>query len=302
MNSLVKSLFFGAIAFGLLFAGLHFQRDRELKKLQQDYETLASRAAELARETALAKANLEAAQAVNSSGADFETNHNASVANIAVEQKKIDELLDQWPKVDAERAAAVEEVRKRESDKAPYTLTLTDGSQLENFVVKSVPDDNTVSVEHSSGVVKIAADKLPEDLRTRLGLGWRPEPPPGMSIDKDGNAVIKQAVRLADEKKATDDAARELGMEAPDTSTMAGVSRAIVVIEARLKKAQEAFDAERANIRKLAIFKPNLKPVGSTKTYAVLSKEANQRLAGLAGQVQALRAERNNLQYKLKSM
>ncbi len=302
MNSLLKSLIFGALALGTLLAGIHYQRDREIKGLQQEYEILASRAAELARETALAKANLEQAQALSSSGADFEANHNASVANIAREQKKIDQLLEQWPKVDADRAAAVDAVRKLETTKPPYTLTLTDGSKLENFIVRSVPDEKTVSVEHSSGVFKVAADQLPEDLRTRLGLGWRPEPPPSMTIDRNGNAVVKQAVKLANEKQAAEDTAKELGIDAPDTTSLAGVSRAIVVVEARLKKAKEAFDAERANIRKLAIFKPNLKPAGSNKTYADLGKEANLRLAGLAGQVQALTAERNNLQHKLKSM
>jgi hypothetical protein len=239
---------------------------------------------------------------LNSSGADFEANHNASVANIGLEQKKIDQLLEQWPKIDSDRAAAVDAVRKLESTKPPYTITLTDGSKLENFIVRNVTDETTVSVEHSSGVLKLTADKLPEDLRTRLGLGWRPEPPPSMTIDKSGNAVVKQAVKLANEKQAAEDTAKELGIDAPDTTSMAGVSRAIVVVEARLKKAKEAFDAERANIRKLAIFKPNLKPAGSNKTYADLGKEANLRLAELAGQVQALTAERNNLQHKLKTM
>lgn len=302
MNSLLKSLLYGALALGMLLAGLYYHRDREINQLQQEYTMLASRAAELARETALAKAKFEQAQSENVAGADHEANHNASVANIAAEQKKIDQLLEEWPKVDAERAAAVSEVRKKESTRPPYTLTLTDGTKLENFILKSVTEEDAVSVEHSSGVVKLSADKLPGDLRTRLGLGWRPEPPPRLSIDKDGNAVVKQAIKLADEKKAAEDTAKELGIDAPDMATMAGVSRALVVVEARLKKVQEAFDAERANIRKLAIFKPNLKPAGSTKSYAVLGKEANQRLAGLAGQLQALRAERSNLQHKLKTM
>ncbi len=301
MNSLVKSLLWIIAAVVALFFGIRFQKDREIAELQTEYQSIASRAKSLNTDTALVQAKLEQAMGDSTAGSEFESKYMASIANIASEQKKIDELINKWPGVEAERLAAVQAVREQESTKPPYSLTLADGTKLENFVVRSVPDEKTISAEHSSGLVKVAAENLPEALRARLGFGWKSEPPASMSIDKNGNAVVKQAVKDAEQQVENDKAAKELGLaNAGDTNTLSGVTKALAVTESMLSKALVAMEAERANIRKLDIFKPNLMGPGG-KTYAVLKKEANDRLAGLAGRVQALRAERNNLQHKMKS-
>ena len=86
-----------------------------------------------------------------------------------------------------------------------------------------------------------------------------------------------------------------------DTGTLAGVTRAIAAAEAMLSKSQVAFEAERANVRKLGIYKPNMATPGG-KTYGALKKEANVRLVALAGRVNALRSELANLKHKMKMM
>lgn len=297
---MIKSLISVGAGLACLLAGLHFHYNREIATLQKDYENQAARAAELNKEAALERARLEQEQGELAAGADYEALHNANVATIAAEQKKIEQLIDEWPKVETERLETVKAVREQETKRPPYTLTLADGTKLENFVVRNIPDEKTVAAEHSSGIVKLSVDKLPDDLKEKLGIGWKPEPPARLEIDREGNAVVKQAIRQMDEKEAAAEAARELNIELPDTNTMGGVTRALAVIEARLAKMQAAFDSERANARKLAMFKPNLPGPGG-KTYAVLGKESNDRLVALAGQLTNLRTERSKLQHKLKS-
>jgi hypothetical protein len=113
--------------------------------------------------------------------------------------------------------------------------------------------------------------------------------------------VIKQAVKQANEKAAISEAAKELGLGTLDTGTLAGVTRAIAATESMLSKSQVAFEAERANIRKLEIYKSNLAAPGG-KTYGALKKEANERLVALAGRVNNLRSELANLKHKMKMM
>ena len=302
MNSAIKSILWLAAAAAAVVFGLQVQKNREIEELQKEAADAGFRAKELSGNIALVRAKIDQAQVESISGADLESKHNNSVLNIAAEQKKIDEIIDKWPAVEADRAAAVLAVREKERTRTPYSVTLTDGTKMENFAVRSVPDENTVLVEHSSGLVKVSAEKLPAELKTRLGLGWKPQPPPpGMMIDKDGNAVIKQAVKQANEKAALTEAAKELGLGAVDTGTLAGVTRAIAATEAMLSKTQVAFEEERANVRKLEIYKPNLAAPGG-KTYGALKKDANNRLIALAGRVNALRSELANLKHKMKMM
>ncbi len=302
MNSAIKSILWLAAAAAAVVFGLQVQKNREIEELQKETADAGARAKELSANIAMVRAKIEQAQVESTAGADFESKHNNSVLNVAAEQKKIDEIIGKWPAVEADRAAAVLAVREKERTRAPYSITLTDGTKMENFAVRSVQDENTVLVEHSSGLVKIPSEKLPAELKTRLGLGWKPQPPPpGMTIDKEGNAVIKQAVKQANEKAALSDAANELGLGSVDTGTLAGVTRAIAATEAMLSKTQVAFESERANIRKLEIYKPNLAAPGG-KTYGALKKDANVRLVALAGRVQALRGELANLKHKLKMM
>ena len=302
MNSAIKSILWLAAAAAAVVFGLQVQKNREIEELQREAADAALRTRELSTNIAMVRAKIEQAQLESTAGADFESKHNNSVLNIAAEQKKIDETIDKWPAVEADRAAAVLAVREKERTRAPYSITLTDGTKMEKFAVRGVPDENTVLVEHSSGLVKIPAEKLPAELKTRLGLGWKPQPPPpGMTIDKDGNAVIKGAVKQANEKAAISEAAKDLGLGAVDTGTLAGVTRAIAATESMLSKTQVAFEAERANVRKLEIYKANLAAPGG-KTYGALKKEANERLIALAGRVNALRSELANLKHKMKMM
>lgn len=289
-------------AVAALFFGLRMQKDRELDALQQDYNSHLTRASELSRETALIKEKLQNAEAEQGSAGDLELAHNTSLANIAAEQKKIEALLAKWPAVEAERAAAVKAVREKETTRPPVDITLADGTKLEKFVVRNVPSEDVVAVEHATGVVKLSADKLPTDIKERLALGWKPDPPPTVTMDKQGNAVVKQAERVALEKAAAAETAKELRNVEVDSTTIGGVARALAQAGSQLEKAEQAFEDERANIRRLGIFKSEVMDKGTSKTYGQLKKEANARLASLAGRIKTLRGEKNNLEYKLKSM
>lgn len=301
MNSTIKSLLWVSAAVAALVFGIKLQKDRQIEALQKDYTMEVARSAELVRETALVRAKLEQAEGDSRAATEFESKHLASLARIAEAQKKIEGLIAQWPAVEADRAAAVREVRDKETTRPPASVTLTDGTRMDNFVVRRVIDETTLAVEYANGLVKLTADKLPEELKRRLGLGWKPEPPPVLFIDKDGNAVIKSEGKPAGEPAAKDAATGEPGPGKADLGTMAGVSRALAAVESQLARTQADLETQRARIRKLEIFKSNVIAPGGSKTYGALKKEANILLAGLAGRVQALRAERNNLQYKLKS-
>ena len=301
MNASFKSLLWLIAAAAVFFFGLRHQKEKELDATQQDYTGQMARATELGREIALLKEKMQNARAESGSAGDFEARHNASLANLAAQQKKIEEFLTQWPAVEADRAAAVQAVREKEMTRPPVDIILADGTQLEKFVVRKVPDEETVAVEHSSGLVKLTADKLPADLKERLALGWQPAPPATVSVDKEGNAIVKQAEDRALKNQAAADTAKELNIAEKDSTTVAGVTRALAITEAQLEKAEKKFEDERSNIRRLGIFKSDARD-GSGKSYGSLKKEANASLTRLAGRIQVLRAERSNLQYKLKTL
>ncbi|MDB6068924.1 MAG: hypothetical protein JWL81_95 [Verrucomicrobiales bacterium] len=298
---MLKSMIWVVLGLAAVATGLHFQKEKELEELQKEYDGILTRSTEVNREIGLVKAKIELAQAENGSGADLEAKHNASVANIGAEQKKIEAIVAEWPSVESARYDAVKQVRDNEFKKPVYTLALPDGTQLESFAVRGVPDENTVSVEHANGLVKMPADKLPAELKSRLGLNWKPEPPAAMQIDREGNAVLKQATRETEEKAAADETAKELGLGNLDTTTMSGLTKSLAVVDAQLTKALVSLEAERANLRKLDMFKGNaISPVAG-KNYATLKKESSQKMAALAGRVQRLRSERADLQHKMKS-
>lgn len=298
---MLKSLIWVILGLAAVGAGLHLQKEKELEELQKEFDAVFARSTEVNRDIGLVKAKIDLAQPETTSGADFEAKHNASIVKIGEEQKKIDAIVAEWPAVETARFEAVKQVRENEFKKPVYTLTLPDGTKFDNFAVRGVPDENTVSVEHSNGLVKMTADKLPEDLKKRLGLNWKPEPPAPMQIDREGNAVVKQATRESQEKAAAEETARELGVSNLDTTTMAGLVKSIAVVEAQLTKALTSLEAERANLRKLDIFKANMPAPGTGKTYGTLKKESGVRMAALAGRVQKLRGERADLQHKMKT-
>ena len=300
MNSSFKSLLWLIAAGAAVYFGFNLHKERGMEALQQEYNSLTAQASELSRDRALVKEKLHNAQAESGSAGDFEAKHNASLSNIAIEQQKIEALLAKWPQVEADRGAAVRAVREKESTLPPADVTLADGTQLQRFVVRAVPTEETVAVEHSSGVVKLAADKLPVNIKERLAIGWKPAPPATVSVDKEGNAIVKQAENQALKQQAADDKVKELDIPEKDSTSIGGVTRALAIAEALLAKAEKSFEEERAKIRRLAIFKSDATDA-SGKSYARLKKDANARLTSLAGRIQALRAERNNLQHKMKS-
>lgn len=295
MNSNFKSLLWLIAAGAAIYAGLRTTKQRELDALQEEYTSVTAQAASLARDIPLMKEKLLTAQAESVTAGDFEAKHNASLAGIVAEQKKIEELLARWPEVEAARAAAVQEVRKRESNRPPVTATLTDGTKMEKFVVRGVPSETVVAAEHASGLLKLPADKLPAEIRERLALGWKPEPPPRMTVDQDGNVMIKPVERSTDPGAAETPANVE-----KDSTTLGGVTRALASNEAALGKAEKSFENERIYLRKLGIFKSDAREGSSGKTYGQLKKDANARLIALAKTIQKLRADKGALEVKLK--
>jgi hypothetical protein len=298
MNSNFKSLLWLIAAGAAIYVGLRMTKQRELDALQQEYISVTAQAATLARDIPLMKEKLLTAQAESATAGDFEAKQNASLASIVAEQKKIEELLARWPEVEAARAAAVQDVRKREFSRPPVTVTLTDGTKMEKFVVRGVPSETVVAAEHASGLLKLPADKLPAEIRERLALGWQPEPPPRMTVDKDGNVVIKRVERPADPGAAG--SGDDLANVEKDSTTLSGVTRALASNGAALAKAEKSFENERIYLRKLGIFKSDVREGSSGKSYGQLKKDANARLIALAKTIQKLRAEKGALEVKLK--
>jgi len=300
MNQSLKSFLWLAVAAGSVLGGMYVKKQRDLEELNTTYAELTNRAANLVKDTAMAKAKLEVAQVESAAGSNFESQHLANQATIAAEQKSIEALLVQWSEAETGRAAAVQAVRALEPKRPPVKITLKDGTQMENFSVRSVVDESTVSAEYSSGLVKLTMDKLPEDIIHRLGLGWKVDKPTSMTIDKEGNAVVSAALKVAGDNADKEKTAKDLGLPKSDTTTMEAVTKSIAVAEARLAKATADFDTQRQKIRQLGMFKSSVVGTGG-KSYGLLQKEANATLVALAGKVQALRAEVSNLKYKLKS-
>ncbi len=301
MNQQLKSCFWIAIAAGSILWGLRYQKVREIKTLKSELADLSHQTAEMTKESALFKAKLELQEKENSEGANFEETHKQSQSSVAVEQKKIEALVQEWRGLDATRKTALQEAREKEKTRPAATIRLTDGTVMEEFAFRSAVDEKTISAEYANGLIKVAADKLPGEMRARLGFGWNPEPPMTMILDKSGNSVVKKAFEEDLMKTAAAEVAVELAAEKSDLTTMEGVARALASTEALLAKATTAFEAQRQKIRQLSMFKQDLMgPDG--KTYAAHQKEANKYLAILAGRLQALRHERLKLQAKLKTL
>jgi hypothetical protein len=300
MNQHLKSCFWLAVALASIFWGLRYQKTREMAILKTELADVTKRSSEMTKESTLLKAKLDLMEQENAQGANVEESLKQSLSSVAEEQKKIEALVQEWRGLDAARKTAVLEAREKEKTRPAATVKLADGTVMEKFAFRSAVDDNTVSAEYSNGIIKLAADKLPEEMRARLGFGWNPEQPMTLFLDKSGNSVVKKALEEDEMKTAAAEVALELGGNKSDTATMEGVARTLAKTEALLAKATTALDAQRQKIRQLAMFKQNLMgPEG--KTYAVHQKEANKYLAALAGRIQALRNEKIKLQAKLKT-
>ena len=296
----MKSLIWIVLGAAAIFAGISVKNKTDLEATQQELNGITAVGNGSAQEIARMKGVYEQLLAEYVPSSTLESKHKASAENIIVEKKKIDELLQKWTATDAERETAVKEVRVLEATKPPATLAMAEGAPLTQFMLRSVPDEKTISVEHSGGLGKISADKLSAEYKKRLGLGWKPEPPAGIIIDKEGKAVIKAATQTAEQKAVDDDLDKELpGTPQADTMTMAGTARAIASTETSLAKATEAMKAERANVKKLAMFKQNMASGGAT--YGEQSKAANLRLMKLAQRVTTLQHQLTALENKLKT-
>ena len=295
-----NAIWFILAAAAFLF-GLRHHNGKKIAEADADFVQVTARATELSKATTLMREKLQIAEAEGKSMEDYEGNHNANLAKLAEAQKDIEALTAKWPAIESDRAAAVQAVREKELTRPPETIVLTDGTKLENFVVRKIPDEKTVAVEHASGVVKIPAEKLPTAMKERLAFGWQPFPPATISIDKDGNAIVKQATEKAMRDQANIDTAKELNIAEKDSTSIGGVTRALAITEAQLERTEKAFEEERINIRRISIFKPDARDAFG-KPYAMVKKEANARLSSLAGRIKALRAERSELEYKLKSL
>ncbi len=295
MNSIAKNAILLGASGAALFFGLRMKHDQEVGALKHSSTVAKGELEEAVKNLEILRAKLEVAKTESKAGSGFEEKHNQSVAEIAAEKKQIAEVLAKWSTVDAERVAAVKAVRDKEPTRPPGAMSLADGSQLTQVVIRSVPDEKTVSVEHSGGLGKIPVEKLPEEVKARLGIGWKVEPPPMLDFDGKGDAIVKQG---------TDGAAvptEELDLKTLDTSNIAAVVKSLALVESHLTKTSAALETEKAVMRKHSIYKPDLVAPGTDKTYRALKEECQVRLVSLANRVEALKGARGTLQQKLKT-
>ena len=293
MNSISKNAIFLGASGAALFFGLRMKHDQEVGALKHSATVAKGELEEAVKNLEILRAKLEVAKTESKAGSGFEEKHNQSVAAIAAEKKKIAEVLAKWSGVDAQREAAVKAVREKEPTRPPVAISLEDGTKLTQVVIRSVPDEKTVSVEHSGGLGKIPAEKLPEEVKARLGIGWRVDPPAVLDFDGKGNAVAQQVPGL--------DATEELHLESLDSSNIAAVVKSLALVESHLTKTSAALETEKAVMRKHSIYKPDLVAPGTAKTYRALKEECQVRLVSLANRVEALKGTKGTLQQKLKT-
>lgn len=293
MNSIAKNAILLGASGAALYFGLRMKHDQEVAGLKHSETVARGELTEATKNLDILRAKLEVAKTESKAGSGFEEKHNQSVAEIAAEKKKIAEVLAKWSGVDAERVAAVKAVRDKEPTLPPGTMSLADGTKLTKVVIRSVPDEKTVSVEHSGGLGKIPVEKLPEEVKARLGIGWKVEPPAVLDFDGKGDAVAKQGTGP--------EGAEELDLGTLDTSNIAAVVKSLALVESHLTKTSAALETEKAVMRKHSIYKPDLVAPGTDKTYRALKEECQVRLVSLANRVEALKGARGTLQQKLKT-
>ncbi len=293
MNPILKNTILVGASGAALFFGLRMKHDQEVAALKHSATVAQGELEEATKNLEILRAKLEVVKTESKAGSGFEEKHNQAVAEIAAEKKKIAEVLAKWSGVDAQRVAAVKEVRDKEPTRPPGVISLADGTKLTLAVIRSVPDEKTVSVEHSGGLGKIPVEKLPEEVKARLGIGWKVEPPPILDFDGKGNALAKQGTGS--------DGTEELNLATLDTSNIAAVVKSLALVESHLTKTSAALETEKAVMRKHSIYKPDLVAPGTDKTYRALKEECQVRLASLAERVEALKGAKGTLQQKLKT-
>lgn len=293
MNPILKNTILVGASGAALFFGLRMKHDQEVAGLKHSATVAQAELEEATKNLEILRAKLEVAKTESKAGSGFEEKHNQSVAELAAEKKKIAEVMTKWSGVDAERVAAVKAVRDKEPTRPPGIISLADGTKLTQAVIRSVPDEKTVSVEHSGGLGKIPVEKLPEEVKARLGIGWKVEPPPILDFDGKGNALAKQGPGA--------DGTEELNLATLDTSNIAAVVKSLALVESHLTKTSAALETEKAVMRKHSIYKPDLVAPGTDKTYRALKEECQVKLASLAERVEALKGAKGTLQQKLKT-
>ena len=293
MNPIFRNTILVGASGAALFFGLRMKHDQEVAALKHSATVAQGELEEATKNLEILRAKLEVVKTESKAGSGFEEKHNQSVAELAAEKKKIAEVMTKWSGVDAERVAAVKAVRDKEPTRPPGVISLADGTKLTLAVIRSVPDEKTVSVEHSGGLGKIPVEKLPEEVKARLGIGWKVEPPPILDFDGKGNALAKQGPGA--------DGTEELNLATLDTSNIAAVVKSLALVESHLTKTSAALETEKAVMRKHSIYKPDLVAPGTDKTYRALKEECQVRLASLADRVEALKGAKGTLQQKLKT-
>lgn len=293
MNPILKNTILVGASGAALFFGLRMKHDQEVAALKHSAKVAQGELEEATKNLEILRAKLDVAKTESKAGSGFEEKHNQSVAELAAEKKKIAEVMTKWSGVDAERVAAVKAVRDKEPTRPPGVISLADGTKLTQAVIRSVPDEKTVSVEHSGGLGKIPVEKLPEEVKARLGIGWKVEPPPMLDFDGKGNALAKQGPGA--------DGTEELNLATLDTSNIAAVVKSLALVESHLTKTSAALETEKALMRKHSIYKPDLVAPGTDKTYRALKEECQVKLASLAERVEALKGAKGTLQQKLKT-
>lgn len=296
MNQTVKVI----LMLGLAAGTIGFAMDKELGNKQEEIQKSIT---EMKGRLRNAETELEAAkqrhiklQGEVGTITDLDAKNTENQAAIPQEQAKIKALLEKWAEVEKDRVAAVEAVRAAELNAAPRDLKLADGTVLQGFVLRNLTPEETLTVEHNGGLVKLTPDKLTPEYSTRLGLGWKPEPPANADLSSNDQATMKEANKVVEEGMSPEELAESKAAEKMDLGSQ------LARVESSLGKAEVAFDTAKAKADHLRIFKSDAKPKNSSKTYGQLRTEASEVVAAAARKVEALRVQRNVLQRKIKGI
>ncbi len=289
MNPILKGVFFVALGCGVTGWVWDTEIAKDQEQLTQALADANGNLRQLDKQVEDANQKRIALQGEVDVVTEMEKQNSDNMAAIPQEQKKAVELLEKLKAVDADRASAVQAVREAEKKAAPRTLTLKDNSKLEQFVLKSVGDDEVLSVEHANGLMKLTPDRLTPEYSTRLGLGWKtvfPDPP---NLDADQKATVVVAQQAADQKIDPAEKAAMKQLEGKNaTSELAKVETALGLAKGQLENARQ-------EVRALDIRKSDAMVKGSSKTYGDLKVDASEKVAALAKKVITLQQRRRSL-------
>lgn len=290
MNPLLKGILFLALAGGLVAYAMDDKIGKEQEKLQQSLTDFSSRLRILDKETETVRQRRARLQNEVGTVADLDKQNNENMVAIPEERKKADELLLKWKAADQERAAAVMAVRENEKKLPPHSLTLKDNSKLEQFILRSVGEDDVLTVEHANGLMKLPADKLTPEYAEHLGIGWKPVPPAAPELKPQEKVMISVAQQAAEKKMSPEE------KNAIKQIEKLTASEQLSKVEAELLKTQSDFEAAKQDMRALDIRKSDAKVKGGTgQTYGDLKIAAGAKVSTLAKRVVFLQSQRRSL-------